>query len=45
MIDYVGKHRYESSQDLVKGLIRSAKKHEGNTGQLDDITAVIVKAM
>ncbi len=44
-IDYVGAHRHESSQKIIEGLYKAVRAHEGHLPQLDDITAVIIKAM
>jgi len=44
-IDYVGAHRHESSQKLIEGLYKAVRNHEGLLPQLDDITAVIIKAL
>ncbi len=44
-IDYVGAHRNESSQQIIEGLYKTVKDHTGPLQQLDDITAVIIKAM
>lgn len=43
-IDYVGAHRNETSQQIIKGLYEAVKIHTGERPQLDDITAVIIKA-
>jgi sigma-B regulation protein RsbU (phosphoserine phosphatase) len=44
-IDYVAAHRIESSRQIIEGLYTSVKKHTGPHRQLDDITAVLIKAM
>jgi len=42
---YVGKHRYEPARQIIKGLFAAVKNHADSTPQLDDITAIIAKAI